>query len=195
MPSNLIYVARTIRSYLRVRRTLSTWEDVAELQKRDENDKYANGEDILDVFWQTLATGNLSEEENEGERKKDLRDEFIRIHKASKRLGGFSQVSFIAFNLPFMSLFNKEPRASLLPQSRYILFRRMIRTEQKRYIGLVSGNVRQGDEVWLLEGSKVPLIIRRQTEGYGRLVGDAYIYGIMYGEAFEIGDCEDLTLE
>jgi hypothetical protein len=94
-----------------------------------------------------------------------------------------------------MSILQKELHAKSQPQSPYILFRRMIRTEQKRYIGLVSGNVRQGDEVWLFEGSKVPLIIRRQTEGYGRLIGDAYIHGIMYGEAFRIGDCEDLILE
>lgn len=87
------------------------------------------------------------------------------------------------------------PHNDILAQSRYLLFKRMIRTEQKRYIGLVSGDARHGDEVWLLEGSKVPLIIRRKSAGYGRLVGDAYIHGIMYGEAFKIEDCEDLILE
>jgi hypothetical protein len=73
--------------------------------------------------------------------------------------------------------------------------RRMIRTEQKRYIGSFSGNIRQCDEVWPSEVSKVPLVIRGQTEGYGRLVGDAYIHSITYGEAFKIDDCEDLMLE
>jgi hypothetical protein len=71
----------------------------------------------------------------------------------------------------------------------------MIWTEQERYLGLVSGDVKQGDEVWLLEGSKVPLIIRRETEGYGRLIGDAYIHGIMYGEAFKSAKSQDLMLE
>ncbi len=64
--------------------------------------------------------------------------------------------------------------ADILAQFRYLLFRRMIRTERERYLGLVSGDVRHGDEVLLLEGSKVPLIIRRNSEGYGRLVGEAY---------------------
>jgi hypothetical protein len=71
----------------------------------------------------------------------------------------------------------------------------MIRTEQERYLGLVSGDVKQGDEVWLLEGSEVPLIIRRGTEGYGRLIGNAYIHCIMYGEAFKSGNSQDLMLE
>jgi len=195
-PRNLLSIIRCIRSIFRIRRTLSTWEDVAEIHTREENDKYASGENILDAFWQTLATGNLSEEDKEGERKKLLRDEFLQIHKARKRLGpGLLWPFFIAFNQSFLSIFLKGRRAIHQPQSRYVLFRRMIRTEQKRYIGLVSGNIRQGDEVWLLEGSKVPLIIRRQTEGYGRFIGDGYIHGIMYGEAFKIGDCEDLMLE
>jgi hypothetical protein len=205
MPSNLISIPRSVRSILRIRRTLSTWEDVAELHTRDGNDKYASGEDIVDAFWQTLATWNLSGEEKEEGRKRNLRDEFLQVYGAGKpgrTLGsrglGFLQAFFIPLRLQFrqfMSMMPKEPRASPQPQSPYVLFRRMIRTEQKRYIGLVSGNVRLGDEVWLLEGSKVPLVIRRQAGGYGRLIGDAYIHGIMYGEAFRIGNCEDLMLE
>jgi hypothetical protein len=192
--SNLRSIIRTVRSILRMRRTLSTWEDIAELHTRVGNDKYASGVDIVDAFWQTLATGNFSEGHNMCELRQMYegykRNRMLKILRLS-----FVVAFFVASFLPIVSLLFKEPRTDILTQLRYLLFRRMIRTEQKRYIGLVSGDVRHGDEVWLLEGSKVPLIIRRRTEGYGRLIGDAYTHGIMYGEAFKINDCDDLMLE
>lgn len=42
-----------------------------------------------------------------------------------------------------------------------------------------------GDEVWVVLGSLVPLVLRRATEGEDgrRLVGYAYVHGIMDGEA------------
>jgi hypothetical protein len=172
---------------------LSTWETIAELNKNDGNDKYATDEGIVDAFWQTLATGNVSERN-----KWELRQmyEICKRNWILKILGlSFVLAFWIVFVSPSISPTSKEQHAAILTQLRYLLFRRMIRTEQRRYLGLASGDIRRGDEVWLLEGSKVPLIIRRQTQGYGRLIGDAYIHGIMYGEAFKVEDCEDLILE
>ncbi|KAN0115377.1 hypothetical protein V8E51_004921 [Hyaloscypha variabilis] len=57
---------------------------------------------------------------------------------------------------------------------------------KKISLGLVSGNIRRGDEVWLLERLKIPLIIRRQRKGYGRPIGDAYIIVMLYEEAFRV---------
>jgi hypothetical protein len=189
---NIRSVMRTVRGILRMRRTVSSWEDVAELHTHDGNDKYVSGEDTMDAFWQTLATGNFSER-NKDELRLMYGYRRTRTHKI--RRPSLAQAFFVASLLPVVSQIFKQPRADLLTQSRYLLFRRMIRTEGKKYLGLVSGDVRRGDEVWLLEGSKIPLVIRRQREGYGRLIGDAYIHGIMYGEAFRIDDCEDLILE
>jgi hypothetical protein len=192
--TNLRSVIRTIRSILKMRRTLSTWEDVAELHPHDGNGEYASGGSIVDAFWQTVATGNFSEECQKWELSQNY--ERYRRGYLHKILGLGLFVAFWAiWGLPVLYLMFNIPHIDILSQLRYLLFRRMIRTEQKRYIGLVSRDVRHGDEVWLLEGSKVPLIIRRKSEGYGRLVGDAYIHGIMYGEAFKIEDCEDLILE
>ncbi|KAH8588895.1 hypothetical protein B0O99DRAFT_638208 [Bisporella sp. PMI_857] len=101
----------------------------------------------------------------------------------------------MALALAMAFLVYKKPPASFQERLQYVMFRRMIRTKQRRYIGLASGDIRQGDEVWLLEGSKVPLIIRKRIEGHGSLIGDAYIHGIMYGEAFNRSNCESLMLE
>jgi hypothetical protein len=190
---NFRSIIHTVRSILEMRRTLSTWETIAELNKNDGNDKYATDEGIVDAFWQTLATGNVSERN-----KWELRQmyEICKRNWILKILGlSFVLAFWIVFVSPSISPTSKEQHAAILTQLRYLLFRRMIRTEQRRYLGLASGDIRRGDEVWLLEGSKVPLIIRRQTQGYGRLIGDAYIHGIMYGEAFKVEDCEDLILE
>ena len=44
-----------------MRRIVSRWEKFAELHTHDGNDRYLSGEDTVDEFCQTLATGNFSE--------------------------------------------------------------------------------------------------------------------------------------
>jgi hypothetical protein len=63
------------------------------------------------------------------------------------------------------------------------------------YIGIGSPTVTPGDEIWVLYGGQVPFLLKPRA-GYGSatglgkakndgftFVGDAYIHGIMYGEA------------
>lgn len=54
------------------------------------------------------------------------------------------------------------------------------------YIGRGSKIMQRGDLVTVLYGSRVPIILRqlRQTESYA-VVGQAYVYGIMFGEVVE----------
>ncbi|KAK4041296.1 heterokaryon incompatibility protein-domain-containing protein [Parachaetomium inaequale] len=51
------------------------------------------------------------------------------------------------------------------------------------------------DEVWILQSAKVPFILRREKDGRYRVVGEAYVHGIMYGER-TVHDCnwEDVNL-
>jgi len=80
-------------------------------------------------------------------------------------------------------------------QGRYALNRRIARTESG-YLGLVSYDVETGDSVVICKGSSVPLIMRR-TEGEDefRLVGDAYVHGVMRGEAFQEDKCQRMNLK
>jgi hypothetical protein len=50
-------------------------------------------------------------------------------------------------------------------------------------IGLSLPNVKVGDEIWVIHGSNVPFILRRQSETptQHRLVGDTYLQGVMDG--------------
>jgi hypothetical protein len=57
-------------------------------------------------------------------------------------------------------------------------------TTSKGYIGLAPSSTERGDKVCVLLGCKVPLILR-PIDDYFQVIGDAYIHGIMHGEAVE----------
>ncbi|KAL3417252.1 Heterokaryon incompatibility protein 6, OR allele 5 [Phlyctema vagabunda] len=51
-----------------------------------------------------------------------------------------------------------------------------------------------GDFVALIKGTQVPFILRRQSDGQYRLIGEAYVDGIMDGEAMENSKWRDVNL-
>ncbi|KAB8293426.1 hypothetical protein EYC80_007741 [Monilinia laxa] len=80
--------------------------------------------------------------------------------------------------------------------------RRMFVTE-KGYWGIAAQTLdpRMGDEIWIVAGSKVPMVLRR-LEGGGnggnrRLIGEAYVRGVMNGEVTGVakGKLENVFLE
>lgn len=57
-------------------------------------------------------------------------------------------------------------------------------TTQTGHLGLAPKMVQEGDEVWILAGSNSPILLRRtEVSREYDLVGEAYIHGLMYGEA------------
>jgi len=63
--------------------------------------------------------------------------------------------------------------------------RRMFRT-RGGYLGMGSVSVEPGDQVWVVKGGDVPLVLRPKNGRY-RLIGEAYVHGIMRGEAVRVG--------
>jgi hypothetical protein len=63
--------------------------------------------------------------------------------------------------------------------------RRLFRTA-RGYVGLSAGSVKAGDEVCVLFGSLVPIVLRREGRPW-RVVGEGYVHGIMDGEALKLG--------
>jgi hypothetical protein len=55
------------------------------------------------------------------------------------------------------------------------------------YVGLGHAQAKVGDTVCLLSGCSVPVILRLCDGGY-KVVVEAYVHGIMDGEAWEFGD-------
>lgn len=65
----------------------------------------------------------------------------------------------------------------------------------KRYeFANVPEHTRSGDVVALIRGAKVPMILRRRGSQLYEIVGDAYIRGIMFGEAWDQGRCHEIQL-
>ncbi|KAI9866773.1 MAG: hypothetical protein M1813_000715 [Trichoglossum hirsutum] len=58
-------------------------------------------------------------------------------------------------------------------------------------------SAKAGDSIWVIPGADVPFILREVTSGRYRLVGEAYVHGIMHGEAINADDVlfEDIELE
>jgi hypothetical protein len=54
------------------------------------------------------------------------------------------------------------------------------------YIGLGPPGIDVGDKVWIFLGGRMPIIIRAgETDGIYSMLGDTYVHGMMYGEAFK----------
>ena len=62
-------------------------------------------------------------------------------------------------------------------------------------MGLVPNESQFGDEIWLLKGCRVPLVLRERGFGEGyELVGDSLIHGVMFGEVFDVAKCKQVIL-
>lgn len=66
------------------------------------------------------------------------------------------------------------------------LWRRMMETG-KGYIGMAHAQSQVGDSIVLLAGASVPIILRPCEGGY-RVIGVAYVHGIMDGEIWDAQD-------
>ncbi|OLN98031.1 Heterokaryon incompatibility protein 6, OR allele 9 [Colletotrichum chlorophyti] len=55
----------------------------------------------------------------------------------------------------------------------------------EKYVGMVPDGCVAGDEIWVIKGCNAPFVLRKsaEREGMKRIVGSAYVHGIMNGEA------------
>ncbi|KAF3002471.1 hypothetical protein E8E13_005317 [Curvularia kusanoi] len=74
--------------------------------------------------------------------------------------------------------------------------RRLFKT-RRGYLGTGSRSLKPGDEVWILHKGGLPFVLRPQQRfGHYRLIGEAFVYGIMHGEALGQGlTLHNITLE
>ncbi|RDW66344.1 hypothetical protein BP6252_09979 [Coleophoma cylindrospora] len=66
--------------------------------------------------------------------------------------------------------------------------RRLFKTK-KGLLGISAQSLARGDTICVIAGVNVPFVVRKlQKEGYWKLIGEAYIHGIMNGEVFKEED-------
>jgi hypothetical protein len=101
----------------------------------------------------------------------------------------------------FMSVHLKDKKPGQKPQFDSIaldqftrmLFRRMFLTEGG-YIGVAPPQAREGDSIFLVKGSRVPLVMRPHKDDTWELIGDCYVHGVMHGEAFQEDECAEIMI-
>ncbi|CAG9982023.1 unnamed protein product [Clonostachys byssicola] len=71
---------------------------------------------------------------------------------------------------------------------------RVLFTTDRGHLGHAKGTVQKDDEIWVLAGASIPFILRPVDEATYRLISDAYVHGIMYGEGVPDGS-SDLARE
>lgn len=76
----------------------------------------------------------------------------------------------------------------------YLAKRRVVRTSQG-YIGLCNCYTEVGDRLALIEGVCVPVVLRPASGGRWRIIGEAYVYGIMHGELWSSDQAQSLCIE
>jgi hypothetical protein len=58
-------------------------------------------------------------------------------------------------------------------------------------LALVPHAVRVGDMIALFKGGRCPFVVRKWGRKW-KLVGDAYVHGMMDGEAWDVEECEEM---
>ncbi|KAI1472761.1 HET-domain-containing protein [Daldinia caldariorum] len=54
---------------------------------------------------------------------------------------------------------------------------------QNGYVGMINGEPQQGDEIFVVLGCNMPMLLRPTASGEYEVIGDCYVQGIMDGEA------------
>ncbi|KAL0930512.1 ankyrin and het domain protein [Colletotrichum truncatum] len=69
----------------------------------------------------------------------------------------------------------------------------LVLAKGEKYVSMVPDGCEAGDEIWVIKGCNAPFVLRKsaEREGLRRIVGTAYVHGIMEGEAVE----EDVEFE
>lgn len=74
-------------------------------------------------------------------------------------------------------------RLQFLWRSNMVMTYRRLFLTSRNYLGITAESATVGDEVWILPETAAPYVLRPTTDGSFELMGEAYVHGIMNGEA------------
>jgi hypothetical protein len=137
-------------------------------------ERYIAGGSANDAFWRTLINESWSPV-GKGERRrrcqnKDHKAYLNWLHELEVSRGYWLSDIADSFHLSFLEA----------------CIGRRIFVTKKGYFGIGPAELEEGDEIYILAGGKLPLVLRPLPKSRLRafeLVGDCYVHGIMDGEA------------
>lgn len=142
------------------------------------------GENTVPAAVRTISADTISEASLE---RPDMLMYFLKISTRTKAT--WNQVRRLGMWLPHFEV--DEIDTAGLPE---MALGRRLAVTQGGYLCLAPAGAREGDAVVLARGGRLPLVLREVETGASELVGDCYVHGIMYGEAFEEDKCQTIRL-
>ncbi|KAF7925774.1 uncharacterized protein EAE98_006999 [Botrytis deweyae] len=176
--------------------SIDEWREFAGVDEKPE-EPYAGGKTLIDAFWRTLCCDMsvIRGEKRATFKDRILHDEWWWIfllmkyeQNAQGQLKKLRQEELRGVNQLALSIYS------------YTAGRRFFRTKTG-YIGVGPSGMKEGDQVCVLFGGKTPFILRRkdpEAKVHNKsveewiFVGDAYVQGIMNGEAIKSMENEQL---
>ncbi|WAO89022.1 HET domain-containing protein [Fusarium falciforme] len=153
---------------------------------------FEDGYDPLAVYWQTLCVGTFTSGGRHATAqlfyswRSSLRPVF---HLHQWRVDSlFRPLAFLGYVMRTWRDYSEF--ASLLEP----VYERRLGRGENGFLALLPGDAEVGDRIVLVKGGRVPLLLRRDGEGQYRLVGEAYVHGIMDGEMFEEAKCVEMKM-
>lgn len=200
---------QTLRSVLQARDVLVQWKTAvvpAPITSASAQTKIPGGgrlypptgEDMDVVFWQTICAGGYATSPVL-QKAASIWERLMRSRANNVVLTGvlrsFDVMGALYSTFVFVAILLKnDPVIEHRLQGWYVLNRRMVKLRNQS-VGLANCAVEVGDEVFLLQGSSVPLILRRcEKVGAWRFIGDAYVHGFMNGAAWDEIKCRPVRI-
>jgi hypothetical protein len=181
--------AHDSRQLMSVFHTLFAWERFA----REQPPTNPGGESDA-VYWRTLCGGTYKGGSIEGtgalfntwsDQLQPLRKFVLNHPYISEKYPFFGIVIYMRANWQGYSAFWPYIASSQ---------RRRLGRAANGWLCLLPSETNVGDVLILAEGGRVPLIIRRGEGGITTFIGEAYVQGIMDGEAFDKGKCGEIEI-
>ncbi|KAI0153247.1 heterokaryon incompatibility protein-domain-containing protein [Xylariaceae sp. FL1272] len=204
---NLTSAFQSLRSAIESLNTGVSWRKLVRRVTRRSPTYQPTGESTRAAFFKTYYEGQIE----------SITDEVLIVHAANRfveriwELLTFGQgCAWLPLAVPLVAVYSclvfiisktlgdilGFPSASVLEKyaemtrgSTY----RLLCTTKNGLIGLAPPNSSRGDKVALLQGGRVPVVLRREADGF-RLVGEAYFHGVMHGEMFDVERVEVIKI-
>lgn len=166
--------------------TVVRWEDIVRRRASLAPHPYISEAGVFDAFWRSIIANMTDDDKHPAppdfaERYASLIPFELKQHERPRDRESLKQ--YLDYHRPF--------RRPLINMSSY---RRLIMTA-RNFVGIAPGHTQVGDVVCVLLGGEVPFMLRDEGP-YWQLIGEAYVHGIMNGEAMEESTCgEEANME
>ncbi|KAI0386940.1 HET-domain-containing protein [Hypomontagnella monticulosa] len=165
---------------------LRNWRKMVNIDNEPEA-PYISGSTMFDAYWRTLCMNTAFADDSSvaGSKKANADTRALHdtawwellLHDKYTDLPGQTR----RYDTPVIRAF--------LSHIGFLSSGRKLFISEKGYLGLAPEDAQDGDEIWILNGGRVPLILRpireapvEATQSDYTFVGDSYVHGIMDGE-------------